>query len=40
MASENRALKRTVNCHLNQTAVHYELLYDVFTCEEQDILSL
>ena len=30
MASENRALKRTVNGHLNQTPVHYELLYDAF----------
>jgi hypothetical protein len=29
MASENLALKQTVNGHLNQTAVHYELLQNV-----------
>jgi len=29
MASENRAVKLTVNGHLNQTTVHYELLQDV-----------
>jgi len=29
MAFENRALKRTINGHLNQTVVHFELLQEV-----------
>ena len=39
MASENRALKRTINGHLNQTAVHYELLCDVFLLVRSKIFS-